>query len=486
MTSEQKLLALALVSFLVVLAIFKLLPALFSRCQSPANSVFQFFKYYWDKRHLKNGIWLNRNWISDDERVRHTHIVGSTGTGKSVLLEHLISKDIERGFGLVVIDPKGDRELFNKVRAFAKRSGRLKDLVLLSAERPEESRIWNPCGFGDVSQLQTKFYNACTYSEPHYAKAVELGLLSIFKNLTETFPSGFGLREVIQALDLKRENKGSDAMEGLYLDLQSLYQSEWQNVLSPIDESIVHGREISILDVIKDGKILFIDLPTESKAIQSKRIGKFVLSEIVNISGYFKAHPKEKPNGPFSVYVDEFDAFATEGFATFLNKGRSSNFMIHMAHQTLSDLREVSNTFQGKIMGNVNVRFVFRQDDPDDAELWSRLFGTKKVEISTYRVEDGSKTGDASLRTGQEFFVSPNVIKTLGVGRCLFSIKGQNVLRQIKVPAPDKTISNFREDERKQDPKRFRRSFRLDSLPTKTQSNADVDARYDSIGDTKN
>ena len=71
---------------------------------------------------------------------------------------------------------------------------------------------------------------------------------------------------------------------------------------------------------------------------------------------------------PFSVFVDEFDAFATESFAEFQNKGRSSNFMITIAHQTISDLDKVSPVFRGQIMGNANVRFVFRQDDPVDAK----------------------------------------------------------------------------------------------------------------------
>ncbi|NBW82407.1 hypothetical protein EBR21_11700 [bacterium] len=69
---------------------------------------------------------------------------------------------------------------------------------------------------------------------------------------------------------------------------------------------------------------------------------------------------------PFSVFVDEFDAFASPAFATFLNKGRSSDFMIHLAHQTLSDLNRVSPDFMGQIMGNMNVRYIFRQDSQPD------------------------------------------------------------------------------------------------------------------------
>jgi type IV secretory pathway TraG/TraD family ATPase VirD4 len=125
------------------------------------------------------------------------------------------------------------------------------------------------------------------------------------------------------------------------------------------------------------------------------------------------------------VFVDEFDAFASPAFATFLNKGRSSDFMIHLAHQTLSDLNRVSPDFMGQIMGNMNVRYIFRQDSPDDAELWSRFFGTRTVIKQTYRTKDGMGTGDSSNRLTQEFRVGPDAIKELKTGECIFSVKSQ-------------------------------------------------------------
>ncbi|MGH2601960.1 MAG: type IV secretory system conjugative DNA transfer family protein, partial [Dehalococcoidia bacterium] len=43
-----------------------------------------------------------------DGRLRHAHVVGPTGTGKSTLLLRLIEADLSAGHGLVVVDPKGD------------------------------------------------------------------------------------------------------------------------------------------------------------------------------------------------------------------------------------------------------------------------------------------------------------------------------------------------------------------------------------------
>ena len=46
--------------------------------------------------------------LSTDQRLRHMHIIGATGTGKSTLLLKLIAQDIEQGQGVGVLDPHGD------------------------------------------------------------------------------------------------------------------------------------------------------------------------------------------------------------------------------------------------------------------------------------------------------------------------------------------------------------------------------------------
>ena len=50
----------------------------------------------------------NEVWLPPEYRVRHTHIIGATGTGKSTLLFNLLRQDIERGEGVALLDPHGD------------------------------------------------------------------------------------------------------------------------------------------------------------------------------------------------------------------------------------------------------------------------------------------------------------------------------------------------------------------------------------------
>ncbi len=401
----------------------------------------QVINWFWDKfcfrlrRKPKYGIRIGSEWIGDTARLRHTHIVGATGTGKTVLVEKLLFADLERGYGAVVIDPKGERGFYESVRAYCQSIGREQDLFLLSATFPEESSIWNPCGLGNASELQTKFFNSAVYSEPHYAKACEFGLLQAFRHLTTSNQNGFTIRDLLRELESISEDDKNETLKGLFFDLNNLVYGEWEKVLACGKKNEIDpSREISLLDVVTQNKILFVDLPTEGKKVQSSRIGRLLTQEIILISGMRKRNASLKSDRPFSVYIDEFDAFATESFSTFLNKGRSSEFMIHLAHQTLSDLNTVSPEFTGQILGNCNVRFIFRQDDPDDAERWSRFIGTRKTVKQTYSTHDGFRTGDSSNREVQEFIIPPDRIKSLRVGECVFSMKTEGQTRVLRIP----------------------------------------------------
>ena len=46
--------------------------------------------------------------LTADDRVRHIAVVGATGSGKSNLLRFIARQDIERGDGILLLDPLGD------------------------------------------------------------------------------------------------------------------------------------------------------------------------------------------------------------------------------------------------------------------------------------------------------------------------------------------------------------------------------------------
>ena len=127
--------------------------------------------------------------FTDDDRKRHTHILGATGSGKTVLIEHLLYRDLVRGYGAIIIDAKGERELFDKVAHYCARIGRKNDLRYLSATYSNESFRWNPCRLGNPSELQSKFFGSAKHENSFYAKACELALLQVFNRVGHSKPN---------------------------------------------------------------------------------------------------------------------------------------------------------------------------------------------------------------------------------------------------------------------------------------------------------
>ena len=423
-TPEQLLLGGTLGLVLLTAGVVKVGPSIYRGLRDCAGAL----------RRREDSIRLGPISLTDNSRTMPTQIMGTTGSGKTVCMEHILWGDLRRGMGALIVDPKGERQFYERVRSYCAKIGREADLHLLSATYPNESIIWNPCGLGNVSELQTKFFNSAIYSEPHYAKACEAALLRAFESLTRIHPDGFSVTYLVEELKRIAAESKEKNIEGLFYDLFNLAHGEWREVLGCDDSK--SRKPVSILDVVQSGKILFVDLPTEGKLVQSSRIGRLLTQEIILISGLRKRSPELKTKGFYSVFIDEFDAFGTESFISFLNKGRSSGFLVTLAHQTLSDLIKVSPTFEGQVTGNINTQIVFRLNSADDCEKLARSFGTKSVVSSTYQTAGGMATGTASNRVAQEFRVHPDEIKRLKTGQCVFVMKDKGIIRTIRVPKP--------------------------------------------------
>lgn len=101
-----------------------------------------------------------------EDSLRHVHILGPTGTGKSTLLLNLIVQDIAAGRGVVVIEPKGD--LIGAVLERVPES-RMDDVVLLD---PSDAQA--PVGLNPLA----------AHGRP--AELVADDLLSMFRSLYES------------------------------------------------------------------------------------------------------------------------------------------------------------------------------------------------------------------------------------------------------------------------------------------------------------
>src|SRR5258708_3376071 len=81
--------------------------------------------------------------LSIEQRLRHTYLIGASGTGKSTLMLSMIAQDLKAGRGLAVLDPHGD--LIDDVLGRIPKE-RLSDVILLD---PADEEF--PVGFNILS-----------------------------------------------------------------------------------------------------------------------------------------------------------------------------------------------------------------------------------------------------------------------------------------------------------------------------------------------
>lgn len=85
-------------------------------------------------------------WLSDADRMGHVLVVGTTGVGKTRFAELLINQDIRGGGPVIVLDPKGDKELMLQMYLTALACGRGEDFLCFHLAFPPFSARYNIFG----------------------------------------------------------------------------------------------------------------------------------------------------------------------------------------------------------------------------------------------------------------------------------------------------------------------------------------------------
>ncbi len=333
--------------------------------------------------------------IRPDDRRRHIYVIGKTGMGKSTLLENMIFSDIHAGKGIAVIDPHGD--LIEACLRFIPKE-RTNDVIVFD---PAE-REW-PVAF---NMLQCR--------DPEQRPLVVSGLMSVFKKLWPEAFSGrmeYILRNTLLALT----EAGNQTMLGImrmfadaefrrkilehvedhivksfwedeFTSWSEKYQTEalaaiqnkiGQLLSTPMLRNIV-GQVTSKVDfrhAMDTGKIVLMNL---SKGKLGEDNSAFLGSMFVTkfqLDAMSRADIPEKERRDFYLYVDEFQNFATESFATILSEARKYRLNLTMAHQYVNQLLigDKSTALRDAVFGNVGSMVSF-QVGSDDAEPLSLQF----------------------------------------------------------------------------------------------------------------
>lgn len=389
-------------------------------------------------------------------RRMHAQVVGTTNAGKteSVIVPWAIN-DIENDRGLIIIDGKADKNLLNKLYAYAVKNNRAKDFRIFTLADYDLSQTFNPLINESVDQTTEKIINSFAIENEFYRTVqfdVFRNVLSIFKEAKE-YPTFLKIRQAItdpaklQALADRGNNPLLQEWAVEFLNTGKEMRKEQVSGLLGNLGYFTSGEvgslfnteypSINIQQIMDEKLIAFFQLPVLKSPMLGKAVAKMVLQDIQ--SNVSVRHASGKEDHPFvAVYLDDFTEYLTKSFVSVLNKSRSANVGVTFAHQAIGDLESLGPEVKNQIQTNANLKVFMRTNEPESAEYFSKTIGTRQTQKITSRQKQGIMgteiTGDGSVRDAEEFLIHPNVFKCeMGQGEAVVILPHQRGAKSVQI-----------------------------------------------------
>jgi len=340
--------------------------------------------------------------LTDDDRSRHVYIIGQTGSGKSTVMYHMASDDINKGRGVAVIDPHGD--LAEDLLAIVPEH-RMNDCIYfnpfdvrypiginlleltpgLEADELEQEkelvcesvisvfrRVFSKDEHTDAHRieyiLRNTIYTAFTIegatiftiydllNDPKFQKSATKHLVD--ENLQNFWKNEFGRAGNYQVVKMA---SGVTAKVGRFL-------------FSPTARRILEQPRstINFDEILSSGKILICNL-AEGKLGEdtSQLLGTTVIAKLQQ-AAMRRIRMNKSVRSPFYIFIDEFQNFATSYFTKLLSGGRKFGLRLTIAEQSTSqqDDRNIVNV----ILSNTGTVICFRTASPIDEQIMLQQF----------------------------------------------------------------------------------------------------------------
>lgn len=314
--------------------------------------------------------------LSDKDRRRHIHIIGQTGVGKSVLQENLAYQDMLDGRGFAFVDPHGDsaEALLSKVP-----KERVEDVVYFNPSDMDNPIGLNMFEFDHPDQkdflVQEAIGMLYGLYDPGHTGIVGPRLEHIFRNcalLLMSDPGGGTFIDIPKLLidDAFMKSKLKYVTDQQVLDFwtkefpASQRSSEAGEVISWVVSKFgpfisndamrnIIGQKKSgfdFADVMNNRKILLVNLSKGKMGdLNSKLLGIIFVMKF-QAAAMARANIPEEERKDFTLYVDEFQNFATDSFETILSEARKYRLSLVLGNQFMTQLKE---SLREAILGNV-------------------------------------------------------------------------------------------------------------------------------------
>jgi hypothetical protein len=333
--------------------------------------------------------------LSETDRRRHVYIIGQTGTGKSGLLENLALQDMLDGRGFAFVDPHGDSA--EKLLGMVPKE-RVEDVIYFSPgdmnnpvglnlfefENDEQKdflvqeaiamlyRLYDPGHTGIIGpRYEHWFRNAALtiMSDPGGSSFIDIPQVfndndfakAKLKYVKDQTVLDFWNKEMAQTSDYHK----SEVLGWFVSKFGAFLSNEMMRNIIGQTKSGFNLREI-----MDNKKILLVNLSKgKTGELNSQLLGMIFVMKF-QAAAMGRADIPEDQRQDFSLYVDEFQNFATDSFEGILSEARKYRLNLILANQFMTQLND---KIREAIIGNVGT-IVSGRIGTTDAELMVKKF----------------------------------------------------------------------------------------------------------------
>ena len=328
--------------------------------------------------------------IALNDRQRHMYVVGQTGTGKSTFLENLALQDMLSGNGFAFVDPHGDTA--EKLLAMVPRE-RTEDVIYFSPADMSYPMGLNLFEFQNADQkdflIQEALNMLYKLYDPQHQGIMGPRYEHLFRNAALTvmadpdggtfidIPKLFRDPKFVQqklkhvtdptVIEFWTKEMPTSQRSNEFGEVVSWFVSKFGAFLSNEMMRTIIGQTKSafdLRDIMDNKKILLVNLSKgRTGELNSKLLGMIFVMKF-QAAAMSRANIPEDERVDFSLYVDEFQNFSTDSFATIMSEARKYHLNLIVANQFTTQL---TDEIRDAVFGNMGTIVAFRvgQNDVD-------------------------------------------------------------------------------------------------------------------------
>jgi CxxC-x17-CxxC domain-containing protein len=332
--------------------------------------------------------------IKRKDRRQHVYILGKSGTGKSALMFNMIIQNIQNGDGVCMVDPHGEN--VEAVLASIPQH-RLKDVVYFNPADPDYHIGFNVLEIEDSKYKHLVASGLMGIFTKIWANAWSARMEYILNNtilalLDTPGTTMLGIPRMLVDKDYRQKiigNLKDPVIKAFWVHEYEAWQDKFRNeAIAPIQNKVgqflsssiirnVVGQSkstINIFDMMNEGKIFLVNVSKGRIGEDNSALLGGMLITKIQLAAMERVRIPEDERKDFYLYVDEFQNFVTDSFASILSEARKYRLNLTVAHQYTAQLvSDKSSAVRDAVFGNVGTMIIFRCG-AEDADFLEKEF----------------------------------------------------------------------------------------------------------------